>query len=96
MRFFVICLGLAGVAVLVGVLGQETLTVLAIGAVVALIGGMVVVGWPERPPRRVDVYRKDDMDWPAAMPMIEAEWRPAEVAGLLVGPVGLEGCTEVQ
>lgn len=91
MRIFAVSTGLAGVAVLLGVLGYETLTVLGIGAVVALIGGMVVVAWPERPPRRVDVYRKSDLDWPAEMPMLEAEWRP-EVAGLLVGPVeDLEG-----
>lgn len=90
MRIFVVSLGLAGVAVLVDVLGLDTLTVLGIGGAVALIGGMVVVGWPERPPRRVDVYRKDDMDWPAAMPMLEAEWRPVDVAGLLAGVEGLE------
>ena len=92
MRIFALSLALAGIAVLIDVLGQETLTVLCIGAVVALIVAMVVVGWPERPPRRVEVYRKDDLDWPAEMPMIEAEWRPVEVAGLLVGPVpGMEG-----
>jgi len=85
MRIFAIALALAAVAVLLGVLGQETLTVLGIGAVVALIIAMVVVGWPERPPRQVDVYRKDDLDWPE-MPMLEAEWRPVDIP-LLAGPV---------
>lgn len=85
MRLFLIYSALVGAGLLLGALGSETLIMLAIVGVVALMAGIVVVGWPSRPPRQVDVYRKGDLDWPDEMPMIEAEWRPVEVAGLLEG-----------
>lgn len=93
MKIFAVYLVLCGAALLVGVLGSETLIMLSIAGALALIACIVVVGWPDRPPRRVAGYYKDDLDWPAELPLIEAEWEPA--VSLLAEPVpGVEG--EVQ
>lgn len=76
MRLVPVYLVSVGAGLLLEALGSETLIMLAIVGVVALIIGMVAMAWPGRPPRQVDVYRKDDLDWPDELPMIEAEWRP--------------------
>lgn len=80
MRAMALYVMLIVVGALVCVIGNETLVMLCIVGVLALIVGMFAVAPPVRPPRRRDCYRKNDMDWPAE-DVLEGEWTLLTDAG---------------